>query len=307
MFTGAGGEVEIVEVGPRDGLQNEKTIVALEDKIKLIKVLAEAGLKNIEATSFVHPKWVPQLADGDLVIQALDDLGLEKVNISALIPNEKGFQRALNVGIKEICLFVSASASHNRNNVNMEPEESINNFNNIIKTAREKSIKVRTIIVTAFVCPFEGVVAPDKVLKLAKTLEGIGSDEIILADTIGRANPVQVYSLFKLLRQHIANAQLSAHFHDTMGMGLANVVAALQAGITKFDSSIGGLGGCPYAPGASGNIATEDLVNMFESMGIKTGVNLEMLIEICAMVESIIGRPVMSYIKRVRSSGECKI
>lgn len=306
MFTAVGGEVEIVEVGPRDGLQNEKNIVALEDKIKLIKVLAEAGLKNIEATSFVHPKWVPQLADGDLVIKGLDGLGLEKVNISALIPNEKGFQRALDVGVKEICLFVSASASHNRNNVNMEPEESVNNFKNIIRTAREKSIRVRTIIVTAFGCPFEGVVAPDRVLELAKTLEGIGSDEIILADTIGRANPVQTYSLFKLLGQHITKAQLSAHFHDTMGMGLANVVAALQAGIKKFDSSIGGLGGCPYAPGASGNIATEDLVNMLESMGIKTGINVDKLIEVSTMVESLIGRPVMSSMKRVRSNAACK-
>ncbi len=306
MFSNISGQVEIVEVGPRDGLQNEKTILALEDKLKLIKVLAEAGLKNIEATSFVHPKWVPQLADGDLVMKRLDSLGLEKVNISALIPNERGFQRALDVGVKEICLFVSASASHNKNNVNMTPEESVSNFESIIKIARDKSIRVRTIIVTAFACPFEGMVAPDKVLKLAKTLEGIGSDEIILADTIGRANPAQVYSLFKLLKQHIASAKLSAHFHDTMGMGLANVIAALQAGITKFDSSIGGLGGCPYAPGASGNIATEDLVNMLESMGIKTGINIGKLIEITTMIESMIGRPVTSHMKNVQLNGECK-
>lgn len=287
-----------MEVGPRDGLQNEEIILTLSEKLKLIRALADSGLKNIEATSFVHPKWVPQLADGDSVIRGLAGLGLERINISALIPNKKGFQRALEVGVKEICLFVSASASHNKNNVNMTPEESINNFKSIIKTARERLIRVRTIVVTAFACPFEGKVAPGTVLELAKTLEAIGADEIILADTIGRANPLQVYSLFELLKQHITGSQLSAHFHDTLGMGLANVIAALQAGITKFDSSIGGLGGCPFAPGASGNIATEDLVNMFESMEIKTGVDIGKLLEISTMVESLVGRPVISHSKQ---------
>lgn len=305
MFINNIKEVEIVEVGPRDGLQNEKNMLGLSEKLKLIEALAGAGLKNIEATSFVHPKWVPQLADGDLVIKGIDELGLKGTNISALIPNEKGFKRALEVGVKEICLFVSASASHNKNNVNMTPEESIDNFRNIIKRAIEKKIRVRTIIVTAFACPFEGKVAPDNVLEMAKTLEEIGSDEILLADTIGRANPLQVYSLFKALKQLITGAILSAHFHDTMGMGLANVIAAMQAGITKFDASIGGLGGCPYAPGASGNIATEDLVNMLDSMGVKTGISINKLLEVSKMVESLIGRPVTSHAKQALLNCSC--
>lgn len=298
-------KVEIVEVGPRDGLQNEKIILTLNNKVKLIKALATSGLKNIEATSFVHPKWVPQLADADLLVEELKEL--QGINISVLIPNEKGFQRALQVGVKEICLFVSASVSHNINNVNMTPQESINNFSSIIKTAELHEIRVRTIIVMAFNCPFEGKVDPAKVLELANILENIGADEIILADTMGHANPRQVYDLFELLKQHISKAQLSAHFHDTMGMGLANVIAALQAGIKKYDSSIGGLGGCPYAPGASGNIATEDLVNMFNSMGIETDINLDGLIKISEMVEKMVGRPVASHYKQALTNpNNCK-
>lgn len=289
-------EVEIVEVGPRDGLQNENIIVDVDKKISIIKALAAAGLKNIEATSFVHPKWVPQLADADPLMKELQNL--KGVRLSVLIPNEKGFQRAIEAGVKEICLFVSASESHNLKNVNMTPQDSIKNFSSIINSARESNMRVRTIIVTAFHCPFEGLVDSDKVLGLAGSLESMGADEIILADTTGHANPRQVYELFELLKHHVTGVQLSAHFHDTMGMGLANVTASLLAGIRKFDSSVGGLGGCPYAPGARGNIATEDLVHMLEAMGIKTGINMPALIKASNLVEEIIGRTVNSHYKK---------
>jgi len=285
-----------VEVGPRDGLQNEKVIVGIDKKISLIKALAGAGIRNIEATSFVHPKWIPQLADADQLIKDLKQC--KGLNISVLVPNEKGFQRALVAGVKEICLFVSASETHNLKNVNMTPKDSIRSFSDIIKSSKQEKIRIKTIIVMSFYCPFEGVVDSDIVIDLAISLKNMGVDEIVLADTSGHANPRQVYDLFEILKQEAENVQLSAHFHDTMGMGLANVTAALVAGIRKFDSSIGGLGGCPYAPGASGNIATEDLVNMLESMGINTGVNLTALVEVLDLVEEIVGRNVNSHYKQ---------
>lgn len=289
-------KVEIVEVGPRDGLQNEKKIVDTEEKVKLIKALAEAGLSQIEATSFVHPKWVPQLADASELFKRISSI--EGVVFSVLIPNERGFERALDAGVKEICLFLSASASHNKKNVNMSPQESLAGFKNIIREGKNKGIRVKTIIATAFACPFEGEVSLKSVLEISDKLAVFGVDEIVLADTIGHAHPKQVYSLFKNTKKSLGNSKhikISAHFHDTRGMGLANVLAAMQAGIMKYDASIAGLGGCPYAPGASGNIATEDLVNMFHSMGIDTGVDLQKLLVAAGIAGEIIGRPVQSH------------
>lgn len=289
-------KVEIVEVGPRDGLQNEKKIVETEGKVKLIEALAEAGFSQIEATSFVHPKWVPQLADAGSLFKKISHI--KDVTFSVLIPNEKGFERALDAGVKEICLFLSASASHNKKNVNMSPRESLEGFKNIIGEAKNKGIRVKTIIATAFACPFEGQINPKSVLDISDQLAGDGVDEIVLADTIGHAHPRQVYSLFKQIQSALnglEHIKISAHFHDTRGMGLANVLAALQAGIVKFDASIAGLGGCPYAPGASGNIATEDLVNMLHSMDIETGIDLQKLLTAAKLAGEIIGRPVESH------------
>jgi len=295
--------VEIVEVGPRDGLQNEKNVLALQDKVKLIDSLIKAGIKQIEATSFVHPKWVPQLADASELMENIRNIkGRDGVRVSVLIPNQKGFSRAMDVGVEEICLFVSASESHNQENVNMTPEDSINNFKDIIKTARSNNIRVRNIIVCAFACPFEGKVDPEAVLELANKLQELGTNEVILADTIGHANPKQVFDLFNMMQKNIEGINLSAHFHDTMGMGLANVVAALEAGIYKFDASIGGLGGCPYAPGASGNIATEELVNMLHTMGFETGIDLDRILEAVDMLEGFIGRSVQTHLKTFRAT-----
>lgn len=288
--------IEIVEVGPRDGLQNEKKIIETEDKVRLIEALVEAGLSQIEATSFVHPKWVPQLADAGPLFEKIRSIA--GVTFSVLIPNEKGFERALEAGVKEICLFLSASVSHNKKNVNMTPGESLEGFKKIIGEAKDKGIRVKTIIATAFACPFEGEVNPKSVLDISDQLACDGVDEIVLADTIGHANPKQVYTLFKQVRRFLDgldHIKISAHFHDTRGMGLANVLAALQAGIVKFDASIAGLGGCPYAPGASGNIATEDLVNMMHSMGLETGVDLQKLLAAAKVAGEIVGRPVESH------------
>ena len=286
-------KVVVVEVGPRDGLQNEKTMVSTADKIKLIKGLASSGLKNIEVTSFTHPKWIPQLADADELFKQLGPL--EGVMVSALVPNERGFLRALQAGVKEICLFVSASAAHNQKNVNMTPEESIRGFEKIVEGSKKHGIRVRATISTSFACPFEGTVDPDTTLGIARRLVDIGADEIVIADTIGHASPLQVDHLFSALVREFKGVTLTAHFHDTRGMGLANVLAALQVGIDKYDSCIGGLGGCPYAPGASGNIATEDLVNLLHSMEIETGINMEELLKVAGMLKDILKKPVSSH------------
>ncbi len=290
-------KIEIVEVGPRDGFQNECDVISLENKVRTIESLVETGLKYIEATSFVHPKWVPQLADADQLLQKITSI--DKVRFSVLVPNEKGFERALQANVKEICLFLSASESHNKKNVNMTPEESMKNFSGIIKAALSKSMIVRCIIATSFACPFEGTIKPEAVLKIATDLVEYGVNEVVLADTIGHANPRQVYELFSLLKSRVPEVIISAHFHDTMGMGLSNVLAALQAGIRKFDASVGGLGGCPFAPGASGNIATEDIVNMLNRMGYKTGISLEKLLETSSLLENIVGRPASSHMSRL--------
>jgi hydroxymethylglutaryl-CoA lyase len=295
-------KVAVVEVGPRDGLQNEKTMVSTADKIKLIKGLASAGLKNIEVTSFTHPKWIPQLADADDLFRQLGSL--EGVMVSALVPNERGFLRALQAEVREICLFVSASAAHNQKNVNMTPEESIRGFEKIMEGSKKHGIRVRATISTSFACPFEGAVNPAATLEIARRLVDIGADEIVIADTIGYASPLQVHHLFSALAREFKGVTFAAHFHDTRGMGLANVLAALQAGVAKFDSCIGGLGGCPYAPGASGNIATEDLVNLLHCMGIETGIAMEELLQVAGMLKDILQKPVTSHMVQ-SSRGAC--
>jgi len=286
--------VTIVEVGPRDGLQNEAHFVPTDQKVELIGRLSETGLKRIEITSFVHPKAIPQLQDSEEVVKRIQ----RKPGIiySTLVPNEKGLERALSLGVKEITLFVSASETHNQKNVKMSISESLKGFRSIAEKALANGIRMRGYVVTAFGCPYEGKIAPEKVEFVINEYQAIGVHEIALGDTTGMANPVQVSRMIEQVRPRLGGMNLALHFHDTRGSALANILAALQEGVTVFDGSIGGLGGCPYAPGASGNIATEDLVNMLEEMGIETGIDLLKLIECAKYAKEIVQRDLPSHL-----------
>lgn len=271
--------VAIFEVGPRDGLQNEPEFIATEKKIEFVNQLILAGCKKIEVTSFVHPKWVPQLKDAKEVYCNVDKA--DSVVYSALIPNLKGLEMAMDAGLKEVVTIISASESHNRKNINRSVAESLKDMEEISRVAAQNSIRVRSYIATSFGCPMEGFVPPEKIVEIAETLEKHGTYEISLGDTTGMANPVQAYTLSKLMLDKIRKASVAVHFHRAKGVEFANVLAALQAGITTFDGAAGGLGGCPYAPGATGNVATELLVEMFETMGISTGIDRKKIDE-CA-------------------------
>jgi hydroxymethylglutaryl-CoA lyase len=286
--------VIIVEVGPRDGLQNEAHFVPTEQKIELINRLSGVGLRRIEITSFVHPRAIPQLRDSEEIIKRIE----RKPGIiySTLVPNEKGLERALAAGVEEIALFVSASETHNEKNVKMSISESLEGFRNIAVKALANRIRIRGYIVTAFGCPYEGRVPQEKVEFIAEVYKNLGVHEIALGDTTGMANPVQVRLMIERIMARLDSMDLAVHFHDTRGVALGNILAALQEGVTVFDGSIGGLGGCPYAPGASGNVATEDLVNMFEEMGIKTGIDLQGLIDCAKYAMEIIHRDLPSHL-----------
>lgn len=250
-------KVDIIEVGPRDGIQNESNFISTDKKIELINALNKTGIKRMEATSFVHPKYVPQMRDAKDVLEGIemDD----SIQYMALIPNEKGYDRAIASGIKALSLVVGASDSFNLKNVKMTREKSIESFETVIKKAKDQDIFIRYNIATSFWCPFEGKVDSSIVLDIVEKAEQLGVDEIVICDTIGRANPLQVFHLLEKTISLKPKAVLTAHFHDTYGMALANVTAALEAGVTRFDASIGGLGGCPFAPGAAGNAATEEI------------------------------------------------
>jgi len=288
------GSATIVEVGPRDGLQNEPVFVPTERKIELIERLAEAGLKRIEVTSFVHPKAVPQLMDASEVVGRIRRR--PDVVYSALVPNEKGLERALASEVGEIAFFVSASETHNRKNVGMTSGKSMEGFRKIAETALAKGIRIRGYVVTAFGCPDEGAVPPENVERIVDSYRSLGIHEIALGDTTGMANPSHVSRLVARIMPRMGTMGLALHFHDTRGMALANVLAALQQGVTVFDGSIGGLGGCPYAPGATGNVATEDLANMLEEMGIRTGIDLGKLIECARYTREIVGRSLPGHL-----------
>ncbi|MFZ5634775.1 MAG: hydroxymethylglutaryl-CoA lyase [Bacillota bacterium] len=278
--------VVVVEVGPRDGLQNESFILETDFKVDLLNCLIKAGFERIEVTSFVHPRWIPQLKDAGEVLRKV---GLPPgTRLSALVPNLKGYQRARAGGIKEVNIVLSASESHNMKNVNRSIKESLLDFQVITEAAHRDGILVRGSVAVSFGCPYEGKVEPHKVLGIVSRLWEIGCYEVVLADTTGVANPLQVYNLFSSILERIAGISVAAHFHDTRGMGLANVLAALQAGVRVFDSSVGGLGGCPYAPGAPGNIATEVLLNMLAEMNIETGVDLFRVGECAAKLKEVL-------------------
>ncbi|HYR86679.1 MAG TPA: hydroxymethylglutaryl-CoA lyase [Terriglobia bacterium] len=267
--------VHIVEVGPRDGLQNEATIVPTDKKAEFIKLLAAAGLKDIEVASFVHPKWVPQLADAQDLIKQLQ--ANPNVRYSALVPNMKGLERAIESGIRRIAVFTAASETFNRKNINMGIQESIDVFKPVVDRALKEGMSVRGYVSTCFVCPYEGAVSKEKVAEVTGALFDLGVDEVSIGDTIGAATPKDVENTAGHLLGQFPVAKLAMHFHDTYGMAIANVYQSLQTGFTTFDSSAGGLGGCPYAPGASGNVATEDLLYLLDRLGIETGVSLKLL------------------------------
>lgn len=278
--------VTVVEVGPRDGLQNEERFVATEQKIALIDRLSQTGLKRIEITSFVHPRAIPQLRDSAEVVKGVRCP--PGVVHSVLVPNEKGLERALAAGIQEIALFVSASETHNQKNVGMSIRESLRGFGQVAQQALSHGIRMRGYVVTAFGCPYEGRVPPENVESIIGAYLDLGAREVALGDTTGMANPLSVSRLIERLKPRLGGMSLALHFHDTRGAALANILAALQHEVTIFDGSIGGLGGCPYAPGASGNVATEDLVHMLTEMGVETGIDLRRLLDCARYAREII-------------------
>lgn len=290
--------VKVVEVGPRDGLQNEPEPISTPHKLLFIQKLYEAGLRHIEVTSFVSAKWVPQLADADEVMETLPHQ--PDAVYSALVPNMKGFERALKAGTKHIAVFTAASETFVQRNMNMSIQASLENFKPLVEQALQEGLSVRGYISTCFVCPYEGEIPRQRVLDVAVQLLDMGVQELSIGDTIGAAAPIDVYELMGVLMSGVSLDQLALHFHDTYGTALANVLAGLEMGVTTFDSSAGGLGGCPYAPGASGNLATEDLVYMLERMGISTGVDLFKLAEASHFMQRTLGRPLPSkQLKRI--------
>jgi hydroxymethylglutaryl-CoA lyase len=295
--------VRIREVGPRDGFQNEPEVIATDDKVALIDALARTGLRRLEATSFVRADVIPQLADADEVLARIDPP--QGVAISVLIPNERGLDNALRARDRfhEVNVFLSASESHNRANVNRSIEESLAGLEVVLPRAREAGLRCEGVISVAFGCPYEGHVPPERVFEIARRLVAAGAQEIGFGDTTGMANPAQVRAFFEQARVALGAAalggapapELTAHFHNTRGQGLANVLAALEAGVDSFESSFGELGGCPVPAGATGNIATEDLVSMLHEMGIETGIDLEALLAAARAARDVLGRPLGSH------------
>jgi hydroxymethylglutaryl-CoA lyase len=288
--------VRIREVGPRDGFQNEPEQIATHDKVRLIDQLGRTGLKRIEVTSFVRPDVIPQLADATEVLAAIDLP--DDVSVSVVIPNMRGLERALEQRERfhEANVFLSASESHNRANVNRSIAESVEGVSAVLRRARAEGLRCEAVISTAFGCPYEGDVPPERVTEIARALADAGAQEVGFGDTTGMANPRQVGELCPLWREALGDeVELTAHFHNTRGQGLANVLAALQAGVDSFESSFGELGGCPVPPGATGNVATEDVVSMLEEMGIATGVDLPALVVAAGMAADLLGRPLGSH------------
>jgi hydroxymethylglutaryl-CoA lyase len=292
----ASTRVRIREVGPRDGFQNEPETIPTDAKVRLIDQLARTGLKRLEVTSFVRADVIPQLADAEQVLDRIDPP--DDVAISVLIPNEKGLENALRQRERfhEINVFLSASETHNRKNVNRSIEESLTGLEAVLARARGEGLRCEGVISTSFGCPYEGHVPPGRVFEIAGRLAAAGAQEIGFGDTTGMANPAQVRDFFPAARDALASVELTAHFHNTRGQGLANVLAALEAGVESFESSFGELGGCPVPPGATGNIATEDLVSMLHEMGIETGIELDRLVAAARAAQQVLGRPLGSHV-----------
>ncbi len=289
-------EVSIREVGPRDGFQNEPEVIPTAAKIALIDQLARSGLRRLEVTSFVRPDVIPQLADAAEVLRGIDVP--ESVELSVLIPNERGLDNALGLRerFQQANLFMSATESHNRANVNRSVQESLGGLERVIERSRAEDLRVAAVISVAFGCPYEGPVEPGTVFAIAERLAAAGVDEIGFGDTTGMANPAQVRDFFALAFERLPGVELTAHFHNTRGQGLANALAALEAGVRSFESSFGELGGCPVPAGATGNVASEDLVSMLHEMGHDTGIDLEALLACARAVQEQLGRPLGSHL-----------
>ncbi|MCW8090594.1 hydroxymethylglutaryl-CoA lyase [Alteromonas sp. ASW11-130] len=281
-------QVSIVEVGPRDGLQNEKSHVSTLDKVELVHNLANAGLKRIESGSFVSPKWVPQMSDSPDVFGRIKRQ--QQVVYSALTPNMRGFEAAMEAGVDEVAVFGAASESFSQRNINCSIDESLKRFEPVIDAAQKSGIRVRGYVSCVLGCPYEGEIAPQAVASVSKQLLDMGCYEISLGDTIGTGTPVKTALMLDDVIRHVPVSRLAAHFHDTYGQALANLTIALQYGVATIDSAVAGLGGCPYARGASGNVATEDVVYMLNGMGIKTGIDLNKLLHAARRISSVIQR-----------------
>lgn len=301
LFAAVPDAVSIYEVSPRDGLQNERATVPLAGKLRLVDALVAAGLKRIEITSFVSPKWIPQLADADDLAEVIQDsraTAHPDVSFTALCPNAKGLERAKAAGMKEVAVFMSASPAHNKKNINKTIDETFSAFEETMAGAREAGIRVRGYVSTVWGCPYQGAVDPKDAIAIAVRLKEMGCYQISLGDTIGSGTPRQTREIVARAFDALPVDAVAMHMHDTRGTALANVVIGLELGVRHFDAAVGGLGGCPYAPGAAGNVATEDLVYMLEGMGVKTGVDLERLVEAARAAESIVGRQLPGKVHR---------
>jgi hydroxymethylglutaryl-CoA lyase len=288
--------VRIREVGPRDGFQNEPEVIATDDKVRLVEMLARTGLRRLEVTSFVRPEVIPQLADGPEVLTRAQVP--DGVAVSVLVPNERGLENALAVRdrFSEVNVFLSATETHNRRNVNRSVEDSLAGLERTIGRARSVGLRCEGVISVAFGCPYEGEVPPERVFAIAERLAGAGCDEIAFGDTTGMANPAQVREFFTAAFDRLAGVEVTAHFHNTRGQGLANALAALDSGVRSFEAAFGELGGCPVPKGATGNVATEDVVSMLHEMGIETGISLEALLEASRAAQEVLGRPLGSHL-----------
>lgn len=279
-------KVSIMEVGPRDGLQNEKTIVDTPTKIAFIEQLVEAGVQRIEVTAFVSPQWIPPLADQMEVARGVTRAA--GVSYAALVPNMRGYERAIESGVTEVAFVIAASDTHNRKNINASTEEAFGRYKEIAKQTKKDNIPFRVYLSCSFGCPYEGNVEESVVATMAHELLQLGAYEISIGDTIGIGNPLQTHSLLGEIQKKVHLSKIALHMHDTRGLALANIFVALSMGVSSFDSSAGGLGGCPYAPGASGNVATEDLIYMLDSMGIESGININKLCQVSARMEKVL-------------------
>ena len=286
----------LYEVGPRDGLQNESRLIPTDDKIALIDALSATGLPAIEITSFVNPRWIPQLADAAEVSRRITRRA--GVIYSALVPNRQGLDSALAAGMSEIAVFMSASETHNKKNINKTIAQTLAAFKDTVPPALAAGLKVRAYVSTVYGCPYEGAVDPGKALELCRELRALGCYQVSLGDTIGVANPRQVRDVLSRVLAEIPAPEVAVHFHDTRGTALANILVSVEMGIRTVDAALGGLGGCPYAPGASGNVATEDVIYMLEGMGVRTGVDIDKLMEASRLASTLIGHEVPSKFYR---------
>jgi hydroxymethylglutaryl-CoA lyase len=287
-MTGATPDVKIVEVGPRDGLQNEKVVVPTAIKLELIARLVQAGVSDIEATAFVSPRWVPQMADHADVMRGLQCDG--DTRFSVLTPNLKGFESALACGAREVAVFASASETFSQRNINCSISESMERFEPVVQAARDAGVKVRGYVSCVVGCPYEGAIAPSNVALVAMNLYELGCHEISLGDTIGVGSPEQIIPMLEAVSDHVPVDSLAGHYHNSRGMALKNIEVSYRFGLRTFDASVSGLGGCPYAPGAKGNVATEDVVDLFHGMGVHTGIDLAALVDCSRWISGVLAR-----------------